>query len=113
MAKEIDTVDKSNANVLADLVADPQTTDPLRVKILTELLESREGQDFFKTVYEEGLSFGACPCCGHESHWAIPEEVLNQMGWVTHEKDPRVPKTTDGESCPQFQEACKKKKIVV
>ncbi len=112
MAK-IDSVEQSNAEVLADLVADPQTTDPLRVKILTELLESREGQDFFKTIYEEALSFGECPHCQHLNHWAIPEDVLNQIGWVTHKNDPRVKEFTTADDCPTYQEACKKKRIVM
>ena len=106
-------LDKANAEVLADLLADPQTTENLRVKIIIKLSETREGQDFFKTMYEEKLSYGACPCCNHENHWAIPEDVLNIMGWVTHEKDPEVPVATNAESCPEFQEACKKKKTTI
>lgn len=108
-----ENIDKTNAEVIADLIADSQTTDALRVKMILELLESREGQDFFKTMMEEGLSYGACPDCGHENHWAIPEDILNQMGWVTHLKDIEVKKQTTAEDCPQFQEACKKKKVVV
>ena len=113
MAKQIDAVDKANAKVLADLIVDQGTTDQLRVKILSKLLEAREGQSFFRTMYEEGYSFGECPCCGHMNHWAIPEDELNVYGWVTHEKDPEVKPNTDGESCPTFQEACKKKKVVM
>lgn len=114
MSAKTNRIDKANAEVMADLVADPMTTEHLRVKIITKLLESREGQDFFKTMFEEGLSYGECPCCGHTNHWAIPEDELNQMGYVTHEKDTQVEsgKTTK-EICPDFQEACKKKKIVV
>ena len=111
--KKIDSVDQANAKILADLVADPGTTDQLRVKIITKLLESREGQDFFRTLFEEGLSFGECPCCGHMTHWAIPEETLNEMGWVSHEKDKRVPTKTTIDNCPTFQEACLKKKITM
>lgn len=113
MSKKVDPVERANAKALADLVADTQTTDYLRVRIITKLLESREGQDFFKSVFEDGLSFGACPDCGHLNHWAIPEDILNQMGWVTHEKDPQVPQVTNEEICPEFQEACAKKKVVV
>jgi len=111
--RKIDEVDQGNAKVLADLIADSGTTDSLRVKIITKLLESREGQDFFKTIYEEGLSFGKCPECDHQNHWAIPEDVLNQMGWTTYENDPRVLKTTNEETCPDFQEACIKKRIII
>jgi hypothetical protein len=108
-----DYTDKINAEVMADLVADPQTTDHLRVKIITKLLESREGQSFFKTLFEEGLSFGECPCCGHETHWAIPEDELNQMGYVSYEKDPLVKEHHDIKTCPEFQEAHFKKKITI
>ena len=110
---KLDSVEKANAKVLADLISDPGTTDQLRVRIITKLLEAREGQDFFRTLFEEGLSFGNCPHCDHATHWAIPEESLNEMGWVSHEKDPRVPIKTTIEECPTFQEACLKKKITV
>lgn len=110
--KKID-LEQENASTLADLVADSQTTDHLRVRIITELLDSREGQDFFKTMLEQGLSFGQCPCCGHENHFGIPEDILNQMGWVSSEKDPLVPLLTTEKECKEFQEACKKKKIVI
>jgi hypothetical protein len=111
---KIDRLDKANAEVMADLIADSQTPDQLRVNIIEKLLEMREGQDFFKTVYEEGLSFGECPNCQHQNHWAIPEDVLNQMGWVTEHKDPRVKQgeVTD-KDCPQFAQACKKKRVNV
>ena len=64
-------------------------------------------------MLEDNLSFGACPCCGHENHWAIPEDKLNQMGWVSQKQDPEVPAQTNSETCPQFAEASKKKKITV
>lgn len=112
MAKHT-TIEKINAEVMADLVADHQTTESLRVKIITKLLDSREGQDFFKTIFEESLSFGECPCCSHKNHWAVPEDTLNQMGWVTHVKDPEVLAESNESSCSEFQEACKKKKITV
>ena len=111
--RKIDAVDQANAKVLADLIVDQGTTDQLRVKILAKLLESREGQDFFRTMYEEGLSFGECPNCKHMNHFAIPEDVLNIYGWVTHEKDPRVPVQTTEETCPKFEEACLKKKVTM
>jgi hypothetical protein len=109
-----ESLDKNNAEIIADLIADPQTTDQLRVKMILELLESREGQNFFKTMMEEGLSYGACPCCGHENHWGVPEDILNQMGWVSYKIDPEVPKKPPTiDECPQFQEACQKKKVVI
>ena len=114
MPGKINKVDRSNAEVMADLVADSQTPDQLRVRIIEKLLDQREGQDFFKTMYEEGLSFGECPTCKHQNHWAIPEDVLNQMGWVSYEKDDRViSERVEEKDCNQFAEACKKKKVVV
>lgn len=113
MAKfNFDTLEKKNAEVLANLVADPATTELRRVEILTKLIEAKENQNFFQTMFEEGLSLGECPSCGHQNHWAIPEDELNQMGYVTHEQDSRVPVTTNAESCTEFQEACKKKKVI-
>ncbi len=107
-----------NAKILADLIVDPQTTDYLRVKIIKEILASREGQTFFKTMFEEAMSAGECPECQHMNHWAIPEVDLNQMDWVTHLRDDRVPentRTAEGspEICDEWQEACKKKKVIL
>ena len=107
------SLDEANANSLAELIADSQTTDLLRVRIITKLLEDREGEDFFKTMLEDGLSYGECPHCNHKNHWGIPEDVLNQMGYVTHERDPNVPANTNKNTCPDYEQACKKKKIVV
>lgn len=106
-----ESIENTNMSILAELVADPQTSEHLRVTIINKLLESREGQNFFVTMFEEGLSFGACPCCGHENHWLIPEDSLNEMGWVTFKKDPNVPARPKQEDCSIFAEACHKKKI--
>ena len=116
MAKDpldLDHLDAQNASVLAEIIVDPLTSDALRVSILNKLLEIVEGQTFFQTIMKEKLSFGACPGCGHENHWLVPEDTLAEMQWVTHERDPRVHRTTDKKSCPQWSEACKKKKITI
>lgn len=105
-----DTLDAKNAAVLAELVVDPLTTEHTRVQILNMLLSSGEEKNFFATMFKERLSFGACPNCAHENHWLIPEDELNQMGWVSAEKDDRVKLNTKKEDCPEFQEACAKKK---
>lgn len=111
--KVTEILDKANAEVMADLIVDPSTPENLRVQIITKILESREGQNFSKTMFEEGLSFGECPNCKHENHWAIPEDDLNQMGFVTHEKDPKVPAITTSKICSDYHEACKKKKVII
>lgn len=113
MKTEADVLNHANAKVLAELVADPKTTEQLRVRVLNKLLEAREGQSFFQTTFEENLSLGECPHCGHYNHWAVPEEDLGQMGYVSCEEDKRVPQTTDEEICPEFQQACIKKKLTV
>ena len=105
-----ESVENTNLSILADLVADPQTSEHLRVNIINKLLESREGNTFFTTMLEEGLSYGACPNCGHENHWLIPEDSLNELGWVTFKKDPRVKQHTIAADCPEYGEACAKKK---
>lgn len=112
MPKDESLVNDSNAQVLADLVADPATTDALKVKIMSEFIQAKEGQDFFKTMFEDSLSWGACPCCGHTNHWAIPEDDLNQMGFVTSEHDPDVPVHTTEKTCSEFMQACAKKKVI-
>jgi len=106
-----DLLNSENADVLVDIVVDPKTTEHLRVKTLNKLLEGRENQNFFQTMFEEKMSYGACPHCQHENHWLIPENDLNVMGWVTHEIDPRVPKNTKANTCTDYREACAKKKI--
>lgn len=111
MAKESDTLDAQNAAVLAELVCDPLTTEHVRVQILNKLLENKRNDNFFVTMFNEQLSLGKCPKCEHKNHWLIPEDDLNQMGWVTHEKDKNVKRHTTAKDCPKYQEACSKKKI--
>jgi len=48
-----------------------------------------------------------------KNHWLCSEEELNQMGYVSMEEDERVPETTDEENCPEFQQACLKKRITI
>lgn len=105
------TLEEENAKILADLVVDPMTTESLRIKILNKLLERKFDQNFFDLIMKEELDFGACPCCGYESHWLVPETELNQRGWVSYIKDSRVHQNTTAEICPQFQESCTKKKV--
>lgn len=110
---KFDKLDAENAKVLVDLVVHPFTSDALRVQILTKLAEGAESDNFFDTIFSEDLDLGECPDCGHRSHWLIPENDLNQRGWVSREQDPRVLATTDIITCPQWQESCNKKKITI
>jgi len=102
-----------NAQVLTDLVLDESTPPYLQIKMINKLLESRRDDTFFATMLTEMISYGACPSCGHENHWAIPELELNKMGFVSHERDPRVRKNTKKEDCSKWAEACTKKKLTV
>lgn len=111
--KGIEATVIQNAKVMADLIIEPTTTDHLRVSIINKLLESKDNPDFFPTLFEEKMSEGDCPCCGIKLHWLIPEDNLNKMGWVTSRVYPQVPQETNKEDCPQWQEACKKKKVTV
>lgn len=108
---ELSDLDSANAAVLAEIVVEPFTPDPLRIQILNKLLEGMESDNFFDTIFAENLDLGECPNCGHLNHWLIPEDDLNKRGYVSHEQDARVPKTTKKDDCPQWQQACKKKKI--
>ena len=114
MAKKFDDkLNDANAKALVDILLDQDTPDNTQMQIISHLIQSRTGQAFFKTIYEENLSLGKCPKCQHENHWMIPEDGLNKMGYVTHERDARVPETTDEENCINFKQACKKKKVMV
>ena len=109
--RSFDTLDQDNINVLIELIVDPNTTETLRVKILNKLLGATESENFFETMMKEMLDYGACPCCGHENFWLCPEEELNRMGVVTHQRDDRVKRITTAADCPKWQQACGKKKI--
>lgn len=114
MARKFDDkLSDANSKALVDLLMDPDTQDNTQIQIIQHLISSRAGQDFFRTIYEENLSFGKCPKCQHDSHWVIPEDSLNKMGYVSHEKDPRVPEKTDEANCVNFKQSCKKKKVMV
>ncbi len=108
--KSIDDFDESNAKALAEMLIDPQTSEAVRLQIINELNEVSKSQSFFETAFNEELSLGACPGCHHENHWLVPEDNLAQMGWVSSQKDPRIKHQTDAKSCPQYAEACSKKK---
>jgi hypothetical protein len=102
--------DEENVKVMTDLVVNPDTPDPLKVKILQRFAEMKEDASFFDTILSDDLDFGECPHCGHANNWLIPEKELNQRGIVTSVRDPRVPNFTSEEICPEFHEACQKKK---
>jgi len=106
-------LDTANAEIIAELVSDPDTPDHLRVQLINKLLESRKSDNFFVTMLEEKLSWGSCPTCNHMTHWLIPENDLNQMGFVSHELDDRVQRMTTAKECPKWQESCKKKKVTI
>ncbi len=100
-----------NAIALAELIVDPQTTPALQVKVINKLLEGSKHSNFFQSMVESDMTMGECPCCGHLNHWLVPEEKLNDMGYVTADKDPRVKRETTEADCIEYQEACMKKKI--
>ena len=111
--KEEEFLDIQNAKTLADLVADPDTEERLRIKIINKLVESKHTDNFFKTILDEKLSYGACPNCETKIHWLIPETELNKLGYVTHEINKQVPEFTDEKSCPKWQQSCSKHRITV
>ena len=102
--------DSQNASVLAEMLEDPSTSEATRLQIINSLLKDGGTDTFFETMFKENLSLGKCPFCSHENYWLIPEDDLNQMGWVSNVKDTRVKGSTNKEDCPEFQESCKKKK---
>ncbi len=106
-------LNEANAAVLVELITAPKVTETLRIQAMAKLTEADEDKSFFRTMLEEKLSYGECPHCQHKNHFLIPEEELNQQGYVSRDEDDRVPETTNEESCPEFQQACLKKKVTV
>ncbi len=110
-SQEDDFLDFANAKTMADLVADPDTPERLRVEIIQKLVAAKKSDNFFQTIYEQKLSFGKCPRCTHEGHWLVPEDELNKFGYVTHEVNAAVPEYTDETTCSRWAQSCKKHKI--
>lgn len=109
----VDGFNEANAKALTTILVNPATPESVRLQIINELNESEKSNSFFETMFAELLTLGRCPHCAHETHWLVPEDNLSQMGWVTPDKDPRVPRHTDIKSCPEFAEACSKKRTTV
>lgn len=106
-----DSFDEANAKALAELLVDLRTSEAVRLQIINELNEAHKSETFFEAMFMEALTLGACPCCHHENHWLVPEDELNQMGWVSSKEDSRVPTHTDSKTCEEFAEACSKKRV--
>jgi len=115
MAKDdvgpMDDFDEANAAALAEMLGDQATSEKVRLQIINEILESSKNDSFFEKMFNENISLACCPFCKHENHWLIPEDELNQMGWISHEQDENVPKHTSEDSCHDYAEACAKKKV--
>jgi hypothetical protein len=110
-ASKILALDEANAAVLVELITGPNISENLRIQAMEKLTASKDNDTFFHTMMTENLTFGECPHCQHKNHWMVPEEELNQMGYVSMQEDDRVPESTDDKTCPEFQQACLKKKI--
>ncbi len=104
-------LNEANAAVLVELITGPDMSEDLRIKAMSKLTNAKDNDSFFKTMFEEKLSYGACPHCDHRNHFLIPEDELNQFGYVSKDEDERVPEHTDDKTCPEFQQACLKKKV--
>ena len=104
---------EKNAEVLINMLMDPDTPPDLQVKVMLKLMAARHENTFFATMFREQVSFGACPNCSHENFWAVPEDELNKIGYVTHERDKRVKRNPKKADCAKWAEACPKKKLTV
>lgn len=111
--KSTKSLAEKNAEVLINMLLDPDTPPDLQVKVMQKLMAARHENTFFATMAREQISYGDCPSCGHSNFWAIPEDELNKIGYVSHEKDKRVPKKTTAAECPKWQQACAKSKLKV
>lgn len=107
----MDDFDEQNAAALAEMLADPQTSEAVRLQIINEILESEKGASFFDMMVQEAMTLGNCPHCTHRNHWLVPEEELNIRGWITYEQDSRVKQHTSEDTCKEFAEACSKKRV--
>jgi len=104
-------LEEKNAEVLIELITGSNISETLRIAAMERLLGSKERQGFSRTVFEEKLSFGACPHCNFECEWLVPEDALNMFGWVSHHEDDRVLEYTNAKSCSTYEQACKKRRI--
>jgi hypothetical protein len=102
--------DHENASALAEMLTSPMTSEAVRLQIINSLLEDDRDATFFETMFKEGMSLANCPFCDHENYFLVPEDDLNQFGWVSSESDPRVIVNPTKIDCPEYMEACKKKK---
>lgn len=107
----IGSLSEDNAKALIELVLDQDTPTHIKIKIMNQLIEASGPDTFFDLLLDEPLDEAPCPNCGHMSHWAIPEDELNQRGIYTYENDPRVKKHTTAVDCVQYQQACSKSKL--
>jgi hypothetical protein len=110
---ELDGFDERNAAILAEMLVDLQTSEAVRLQIINELNEQSKTSDFFEAMFNEMLSLGECPGCGHQNHWLVPEDKLNTFGWVSSTNDSRVKAHTVEADCPDYMEACSKKKVTM
>lgn len=113
MSKANKSLAERNAEVLINMLLDPDTPPDLQVKVMQKLMAARKENTFFASMFKEMISFGNCPSCGHQNFWCIPEDELNKIGWVTSDRDKRVPKKTTAVECPKWAQACMKKKLTV
>jgi hypothetical protein len=104
-------LDEANAEVLVELITAPNISESLRIQAMAKLTEARTDTTFSRTLMDEKLSYGECPKCQHVNHWLLTEDDANQMGWVSHKEDDRVPEHTDEKNCPIYQQSCKKKRV--
>ena len=107
----VEQFDEANAAALANMLIDPQTSENVRIQIINELNAADNSNSFFETMFAEQLTLANCPNCLHTNHWLIPEDDLNQMGWVSSLEDKRVKPNTSKYDCSEYQEACAKKKV--
>lgn len=105
-------LNEDNAQALIELLADPDTPPDVQIRAMNRLIDTKEGDNFFKTMFSEMVSYGSCPCCEHSNHWLIPEDELNKMGWSTPEQDPQVAEQSRA-ACERFEEACLKRKTFI
>lgn len=111
MSKKVSSdLNAANAAVLAEIVTDPLTTEHTRVEVLNMLSQIGVSDNFFTEMFKLALSFGECPCCGHEDHWLIPPDELAILGWIMEEKDERVKRNVTADDCPRYAQACPKRK---
>jgi len=71
-SKKILALEEANAAVLVEIIVGANISENLRISAMDKLLGDREGREtFFRTLFDEKLSYGECPHCQHKKSLVV------------------------------------------